>query len=245
MHLQIRQMGTLAILLALFIAVTIYLFPREDSPQSTQGTLKGISVSNAKKTGTQTGYTSLSSTEGGVLHTGGTSIFNKTTLQEFLNTNTDERTATITGTDSGEEEVLSALKDYGNSAGAIIKSHLSESRDEAGVLDKFITTPKNIEAQNDFKALLNDYRAVGHELNALVPPTVLDMHHKKFADVYIHIGDSMEQLLYSAISSEDADTYNENITLYIDAYVHVAETLRVYGVTFNADEPGSLFTLPF
>lgn len=171
------------------------------------------------------------------------------TLSEFLNTHTSlvksEQEATTPGSDFSYDAITIALKLYGNRAGQVVFDNLDQMRDESTVLEAFINEPEDAQTRNAMKVLADEYIAVGDALNTLTPPETVAQLHKNFADAYRSVGDGMHTLLTSSVSVDDLLSYNKSVEPFIDAYVNLAQTFRVYGVTFSEDEPGSLFTLPF
>ncbi len=251
MHPHIKQMALLIVVLGIIISIIPFVLPERTveyvETQAESFIVSGTQSNNTERIGTYQSLTRDAQEENG----GAEEIeTNPQNLQAFLKQYADIYDIRPP-TNTGEEiEVLDGefayLKEYGNDMGRIITTHLVTDG-EVGVraINTLIENPENIEALETLRVIAREYRAAGEALTALVPPTEFDTQHKAFTEMYTQIAEATDQLLESGINGESSSVYNERVIPFIDVYVEIARLFRIYGVVFDASEPGSIFTLPF
>ncbi|MCW9054947.1 MAG: hypothetical protein OQJ98_03155 [Candidatus Pacebacteria bacterium] len=246
MYAHLKGVSLLIALLALVLS-SIFLLAENTQEGPVGGQLEdGLTVSGS--TGKPSGYESIGQLQMNAERT--SYELSHTTLSDFLesrtsSTMTQDEYDTKSSSSFFLDEAAVALKRYGNSVGTTIQDRLDSGRDESAVLNSFITNPKDTTSRQAMKLLADDYAATADSLLSITPPeTVADMH-KNLIQAYLSIAGGMNALLLSAVSVDDLLAYNNTLTPFIDAYMNLAQTFRVYGIVFNESEPGLIFNLPF
>lgn len=240
MYLSVK--GGVAVLIFTFIIIGIAMVtPSQEKRSKTDEKVLGDSFFVSGTRGDTPQYQSITPLE---TRSEERETLESTSLFDFLNIH--KKTAVVTrGNVEASSEVVAALKRYGNEVGEIIRTYSDESRDEADVLQLFVTEPGNAKAKEELLSLANEYVALSEKLHTINPPPLITEAHERFAGAHKNVGNGMEALMSGAFSVENFSSYNERVASFTDAYVSVAQTLRSYGVFFETSEPGSLFTLPF
>lgn len=239
MYLPIK--GFFAILISIiFIAGITTIIPSQERFGKTEKETIGDSLFVYGTRGERPRYESITSPytqEEGVM-------LNDISLPELLKT-PSKASGFIPEKIEVSSEVVSALKDYGNETGEIVRTHFDGSRDEVAILRLYVTEPNNVQAEKELVALSDEYAKVSGELYIVHPPAPIAEAHKNYADAHRNIGENLKMLMSSEFSIEKVSSYNDSVASFVDAYLSVAQTLRAYGVVFGTSEPGNLFTLPF
>ena len=139
-----------------------------------------------------------------------------------------------------------ALYDYGNTAGAYIKAFEDAHMDMAIVLQDELDDQGNPQKRAALLALAKALADVGHSLKSManVPPPVASFHIK-IADSYEGMGEKLALIPETRAEDERLEaviTYNAVSDTFTEPYIALVELFSVHGVTFTADEPGSVFT---
>lgn len=138
-----------------------------------------------------------------------------------------------------------AVFEYGNEAGSHIQSFEERYRSAPQILKDQFEDREDPEKNAALLSLARALEEVGYQLGAMEPPSGINNAHQKVAQSYKEMGKTLalvpatksDQALLDAILS-----YNAVVEAYVKNYVALATLISAYGVTFSADEAGSVFT---
>ncbi|NQV93259.1 hypothetical protein HQ403_02045 [Candidatus Kaiserbacteria bacterium] len=240
MKLPIIRLSALITFVIILVFFLLFIPSFNKKNKGTQGTTKNISsslfVSGSNEKLPLYQSVDIANTED-TLHS-----IEKISLATFLQkdtSTTDEITIPVSNIERAE------LKKYGNEVGKISDTYLPETLDEVSILSAFVTKPEDQNARNELLSLSKRYINISNKLLSIETPSSISLFHKDFMSVHQVVGDALRTLSESKITEEALTAYNKVPPQYINAYLNLAQYLRVRGVYFDKFEPGSLFTLPF
>ena len=140
-----------------------------------------------------------------------------------------------------------ALRNYGNDAGAYIKSFEETNQNEkmTRILKDQFEDPQSPTKAEALKDLANDLASVGNSLEKMssVPEQVASTN-ARLAASYQAMGAKLALVPNAQRDEEKIDAmlaYNATVEEFIRSYIALTTLLSLSEITFRTDEPGSVF----
>ena len=145
--------------------------------------------------------------------------------------------------------IQKSLYNYGNEVGSSIQSYEQQHPDQTKTLKDQIEDQSNPDKIQAVVQMGHDLEAVGKNLLAIedVPPVISDAH-QKLAQSYITIGKNLALVPLSQGNDallKSIATYNASADVFAKNFASLVSFFSTYGVTFGADDAGSVFTFTY
>ena len=140
-----------------------------------------------------------------------------------------------------------ALYQYGNDLGNIIKSFENLHQNQVSVFKDFAEDRANATKQAAMKKLAADYTDMGQTIGSIEPPTQAKALHAALMKNYAAVGVAMAAIP-STLRDEDAvaamEAYDTVADSFVRSLVNVALVFPAYQIQFRNDDGGSVFMMP-
>jgi hypothetical protein len=138
-----------------------------------------------------------------------------------------------------------ALYTYGNAAGSILRTYEETNHDASATINNYFKARTDPTKAAELQRLGGDMSKVGTDLKQMTDlPSSVKIAHEALADAFVAMGNNLIAL-QSAQSDEDiiasVEVYNSAVSNYLKQFIAIAQTFPMYTVTFDNDDPGSVF----